>query len=101
MNACKQVSFTSNGTKVSGSVGKMSFPNIGDGSHAYNMSLSASKSGLSVTVGLDMVLFKKGPVDGEIIYFDLGTPDVTQLQTFVSASVDRIEGKTPPASSAQ
>jgi hypothetical protein len=100
LNSCKTVSFNSNGTTVSGSMGAMSLPTVGDGSKAYALSVSAD----GINLGADIVLFKEGTVDGQLIYMDLGTPDVTNLQGFVTAALQRIEGKTtttPSSSTSQ
>jgi len=44
LNSCERVSFVSNGTTVSGSIGAMSFPTFGIESNAYDLTLSAKAS---------------------------------------------------------
>jgi hypothetical protein len=93
LNSCNKVSFTANdGTVVSGSIGAMSFPSVADASKAYNLALSAK----GITLGADIIVFRQGNYDGELLFLDLGQPNETQLQQFVKAAVDRVEGKTPP-----
>jgi hypothetical protein len=94
LNSCNKVSFTANdGTVVSGSIGAMNFPKVANQSTAYNMALSAK----GITVGADIVVFQQGNYDGALLYLDLGQPDTTQLQTFATAAVARVQGKTPPS----
>jgi hypothetical protein len=50
LRSCKSVSFiTSGGAKVTGSVGAMSFPPLGDSSSAYAINLTASGVSLGLT----------------------------------------------------
>jgi hypothetical protein len=89
LSNCKQISFTSDGQSASGTVGAMSFPTIGSQSAAYSVSISIQ----GVTAGLDIVAFKVGKYIGDVIYEDLGTPDLNQFQAFVTEAVNKIEGK--------
>jgi hypothetical protein len=95
MSSCRQVSLNSDGTQFSGSIGAMSFPSVGDGTHAYAISLSAK----GYTFGFDLVLFKVGSVVGDVVYADLGSPDAATVQAFVTEAVNKIQGKpaTPAA----
>jgi hypothetical protein len=92
LNSCTTVSLIANGTTLSGDIGAMSFPTVGDGSYAYSVSLRAH----GATLRADIVLFRLAGVAGEVSFNDYGTPDMTQLRSFVAAAVDRIERKTPP-----
>ena len=90
LGSCKGISATtSEGHTITGSVGAMSFPTVGDRSSAYALSLQIQ----GITVGADVVVFQTGKVIGEVIYEDLGTPDAGQVQAFVSEAVNKVEGK--------
>jgi hypothetical protein len=67
----------------------MSFPTIGSQSAAYSVSISVQ----GVTAGLDIVAFKVGQYIGDVLYEDLGTPDLNQFKAFVTEAVNKIEGK--------
>ncbi len=93
LNKCKSLSYTTGGVHVTGSVGAISFPRIGDSSHAFAMNLQAEGE----SAGVDLVLFRVGEYDGDLLYFDL-TPDPSTVQAFVREAVNKIQGKpaTPP-----
>ena len=95
LNGCTTVSFSASGTNVTGSVGAMSFPTVGDESAAYAFTFSVK----GINLGLDLVVFKAGSVVGDIGYEDIGSPDTDMLQQFATEAVDKIEDKavTPPS----
>lgn len=90
---CKTISFTSGTTPISGTVGAMSFPTVGDSSSAFALTVGAD--GVDVTA--DFVLFRVGQIDGDIGYEDY-SPDAATVQAFATEAIDKIEGKaaTPP-----
>jgi hypothetical protein len=94
MNSCKTVSITTSGATATGSVGALSLPTLGDGSKAYAIKLSIK----GINVGYDLVLFRVGQIPGDIVYADIGTPDISEVQSFATAAVNKIEGMptTPP-----
>jgi hypothetical protein len=47
------------------------------------MNLSATVSGVSITFGIDLVVFPKADTVAMILYGDLGTPDINALQHLV------------------
>jgi len=44
-------------------------------------------------VGADVVLFKVGSIVGEVLFEEVGTPNVGQLQAFMTEAVNKIPGK--------
>ena len=90
LNGCRQVSLSSGDTTLSGSIGAMSFPTVGNASSAYAMTLSSN----GINVGFDIIVFRAGQVAGDIGYGDLGSPDSSTVQAFVSEAVNKVEGKT-------
>jgi hypothetical protein len=86
LNGCKDLSYTSDGHKVTGSMGVMSFPNFGDHSQAWDMTLTAE----GTTVGFDLVLMQKGAELEQLFYGDLGWLDVTELQTLAESAADKM-----------
>ena len=85
-NGCTDMSFTSDGTKVTGSIGPMSFPNFGDQSQAWALTLTAE----GTTLGVDLVLMQKGAELAELFYGDFGWLDVTELQTLAKSAADKM-----------
>ena len=89
MSGCTTVNGAVSGTKVTGSVGAMSFPSVGaDSQQAYAVRLSAG--GESVVI--DAIYFRVGKVDGSFTYEDF-SPDASTVQTYVAAAVEKIRGK--------
>jgi len=83
LSGCRHISVTSDGTTMTGTIGAMSFPAVADQSAAYQMNLSATASGVSVTFGIDLVVFRESDTVAMILYGDLGTPDIQTLQPIV------------------
>lgn len=88
---CKMVTVTnsSNGQTVNGTIEAMSFPPIGTKSFAYTASFNVQ----GATIGISLVGFSDRGLTGAVLLEDLGQPDTTLLQGFVSEAVDKIEGK--------
>jgi hypothetical protein len=89
LTSCRSISFTASGQTFRGTAQAMSFPTFGDRSGAFALSFTDQ----GVKVGADVVLFKVGTIIGEVLYEELGTPDTTQLQAFMTEAVNKIEGK--------
>jgi hypothetical protein len=83
LSSCGHISLTSDGQALTGTMGAMSFPAVADQSSAYQMNLSASVSGLSITLGIDLIVFRKADTVAMILYGDLGTPDIQAVQRIV------------------
>jgi hypothetical protein len=86
LNGCTDLSYTSDGHKVTGSMGVMSFPNFGDQSQAWDMTLTAE----GTTVGFDLVLMQKGAELEQLFYGDLDPPDLYELQTLAKSAADKM-----------
>ncbi len=91
MAGCGHISVTSGGDTLTGTVGAMSFPAVADQSAAWQMNLSGTISGLSVTLGFDIVLFRRADSVGLIVYGDLGTPDILAVQTLVRDAAAKLQ----------
>jgi hypothetical protein len=89
LTGCRSISFTSGGQTFHGTARAMSFPTFGDQSGAF--AFAFSDQGLKV--GADVVLFKVGSIIGEVLYEELGPPNTSQLQAFMTEAVNKIEGK--------
>ena len=93
LNRCTTLTVTSAGTTLSGGGGAMSFPvTTGAKTSAYAFSFTDK----GVSLGFDLVLFQAGKYAGLVTLGDLGTPDTSLLQYFVSAAIDKAEGKPLP-----
>jgi len=88
MAGCKQVSLQASGITITGNVSALSLPAVGDSSHAFAIALSAK----GITVGIDLVLFRVGSIDGQLTYLDF-SPDPSTFQAFATEAVNKIEGK--------
>ena len=94
LNDCTTLTVSGGGTNLSGGGGAMSFPaTTGAKTKAYAFNLMDK----GITLGFDLVLFDAGNYAGLVTLGDLGTPDTTLLQYFVSAAIDKAEGKPLPA----
>lgn len=88
VEGCRTISFSAQGITFTGSVGALSFPTVGDSSHAFSITISAQGQSLV----LDLLLFRVGQYDGELLYGTL-TQDTATLQSFATEALNKIEGK--------
>lgn len=86
LNGCKDISFTSDGTKITGSIGQMSFAQLGDKSEAWQMVLSAQGQ----TVGIDLLLVQRNRELELLLYGELGSPDVGEFTTLATKAVAKL-----------
>ncbi len=86
LDACKDVSFSSDGTKITGSIGEMSFAKLGDQSEAWQMVLSAEGQ----TIGIDLALARKGPELELLLYGNYGTPDVGEFVSLATKAMSKV-----------
>lgn len=71
LSTCKTVSFKSSGHTLKGTITPIStFPNVGDKSVAYAMTVKVQNQ----TLGVDIVLFQVGRYGAAVLYMDQGTP---------------------------
>ncbi len=66
----------------------MSFSTLGTRSAAYAVWSTAQ----GIEAGIDIVAFEAGHDVGDIIYEDVGTPDVGQVQAYATEAVNKVEG---------
>jgi hypothetical protein len=97
LSRCKSITVTnsSTGQRVNGTIEAMSFPPVGSKSFAYTASINVE----SLTIGLSVVGFSDRGIACAVLFEDLGKPDTTTLESFVTEAIDKIEGKpvTAPA----
>lgn len=86
LDGCKTLSGTSDGHKVTGSVGAMSFPRVGDQSAAWSVTLELE----GFTAGVDVLIVRKGPVLAVLAAESFGSPDIAQFQRFVRKALAKI-----------
>jgi hypothetical protein len=86
LNDCKDVSFTSDGTSFTGTIGQLSFPTFGDRSEAWALTLSAEGQ----TVVIDAVVLNKGAELEALLYLDYDSVDVDEFTDFVTKAVARM-----------
>lgn len=86
LNRCKDVSFTSDGHRITGSIGALSFPKLGEQSAAWQLVLSTQ----GVTLGVHVVLVQKGSELTELLYGDVGTPDLAEVMSLARKAVAKM-----------
>ena len=87
LDGCKHISGTKGGTKVTGTVGEMSFTHYGNASVAFSESLLIH----GTTIGADLLIVRKGNVVMGIQEADLPPVNVSQFQGFVVKALTKIE----------
>ena len=94
LSTCKKLGGTASGVHITGTVSAISFPAVGTRSRAYAISLSAG----GIAIDVDVITFEVGKYAGELLYEDIGQPNIAQVKGFVDESIAKIEGKptTPP-----
>jgi len=68
----------------------MSYPAVGDQSSAWQINLTGTESGISLTVGIDFIVFRKGDTLALIFYGDLGTPDIQTVEHLVQVAASKL-----------
>jgi hypothetical protein len=86
VDACRDISFTVQGHKITGSIGAMSFQQVAPKTHAWNIVLSAE----GITIGFYAAYVQKGAEVESIIYSDFGTPNLDEYTNFVKAAVAKM-----------
>ena len=87
MNACKHVSGSSGGTKVTGTIGQMSFPHYGNASTAFSVNLVVQSTNYDEVY----VVVRKGNIVMGIAEADYPPVDVSQFQGFVVKALSRVK----------
>jgi len=84
---CTDVSFASEGQKVTGSMGVMSFPTLGDHSQAWEMMFTAQ----GTTLDLEVVLMQKGAELQHLLYGDFdNTLDMDEFYALAQSAADKM-----------
>lgn len=89
LNNCKDVSFTTDGEKVHGTIGQLSFPKLGEDSTAWQLVLSQQ----GITVGIDAVLVHKASELALFLYGDLGTPDTSEFTDIINKALAKMPAR--------
>jgi hypothetical protein len=87
LDGCKHVSGTSGGVKETGTVGAMSFPHYGNASAAFSVSLLVQ----GTTVGVDLLIARKGNVVMGILEGNVPSVDASQFQGFVVKALAKLK----------
>lgn len=85
---CRRISFNAQGVTFTGTVTPLAFPQIGQMTHAFKITIAAE----GVSIGADIVMFRVGQYNCQILYgsIPLNTPAVEALAT---EAMVKIEGK--------
>lgn len=85
---CTDISFTSDGVKVTGTIGAMSLPPFGERSRAWRITLSAQ----GITLGMFVLMAQKGAEVQVLAYGNLGSPDVDEFTELAKRATDKMRG---------
>jgi len=86
LTACKHLSGKSDGQKVTGTLGQMSFPHYGNASAAF----AASFTTQGMTLAEDQLIVRKGTIVMGIREGNLNSVNVSQFQGFVKKAVAKV-----------
>lgn len=86
VNQCKSMTISNNGQTENATMGPMSFPTVGSQSAAYQMIVNIK----GLNVDFDIIIAQKGNYLVLVALGDLGPPNTTQLQQFVSSAIAKI-----------
>jgi hypothetical protein len=92
LDRCGKISVKTNGTTLSGAMGAMSFPKMGDQTKAYQLTLSGVVRGVRVTAGFDILVLRVGAEDVSLLYSTFGAPDIREFQGAAKLVMDKING---------
>jgi hypothetical protein len=92
--SCKEVAITTNGHRIEGTIRALSLAPVGDESRGWQIEFSTPSGGVTVTFDLDVVAFRVGIYDGELIVSDLGAPDVTLVQSLAARAAAKFGDST-------
>lgn len=93
LSTCRRSTAVADGTRATITVSPMSFPSVGRWSTAFSVEIDVQ----GVSLDADLVLFKVGQIDAQILYGDLGRPNITQVEAIVTNAENKIEGKATQA----
>ncbi|HEY7007755.1 MAG TPA: hypothetical protein VH395_02375 [Jatrophihabitantaceae bacterium] len=86
LNRCRDFSFTSEGHKFTGTIGRLSFPKLGQRSAAWRLRLTAE----GLTFGIDLLIVQKGPELNLMLYGSPGTPDTAAFAAIAGKAVAKM-----------
>jgi hypothetical protein len=69
----------------------LSLPTIGNKSSAFLITFAIK----GVTAGIDLIVFSTG--SGALVYGDIGTPNISQVQAFANLALAKLTGSRLPS----
>jgi hypothetical protein len=98
LRRCRQTFDLSLGAiPATGKIVPIAYRRYGNRSAAFGMGVSFDYRGSRWSTGTDIVIFEVGRVVGMVLYGELGIPPPKLSGSFVTAAIDKIEGKLVPA----
>jgi hypothetical protein len=92
----KPFDVTVGGIPATGTIAPMSYRTYGNRSAAFALGVSFEERRIRLSTGSDIVIFQVGRVVGMVLYGELGIPPPKLSGSFVTAAIDKIEGKAVP-----
>jgi hypothetical protein len=90
---CKTLKLKENGATYQGTIGALSFPTIGSKSSAFQITFTIE----GVTAGIDLVVFDTASYVGALIYGNIGTPEISQVEAFAHLAFAKLTGSPLPS----
>jgi hypothetical protein len=90
LSGCRRITWKISGNTLKGGIGVMSFPAVADDSRAFQLRLSGTTGGQSITVGFDIVLARKGRTVMLAALGDVGDPDTDLLTQLTTKAVSKL-----------
>ncbi len=77
---CTDVAVTANGHRIPGTLRALSVAAVGDASRAWQIEFSTEFGGVALSVFMDVLVFRVGSYDGELLSEDVQAPDLALFQ---------------------
>jgi hypothetical protein len=87
---CRSTSFRAGGQEFHGSVAALPFPSFGDESAAFDVSVSAAGQAATGSLGLELVLARKGAILVSTELIDAGMPDAVTLSQLTARALAKL-----------
>jgi hypothetical protein len=90
IGACGPTTFRAAGRSFVGTVSALPFPTVGDESRAYQLNFSTCVCGQRVTIGVDIVVARKGDIAVVLVIADLNNPNLSTFQRLAAKALSKV-----------
>jgi hypothetical protein len=92
--SCKDVAITDNGHRIEGTIRALSLAPVGDASRGWQLEFTLRSADTTVTADIDVVAFRVGSYDGELLASDVGAPDMALVQRLAARAAAKLGDST-------